>query len=108
MLVDVFMIVFLLFILTTCFSSFIKFASLRILMVVDVYHYCFLSFRCIVMVGLPYPNIFSPELKEKMTYLDVTLGVRENIHLFRTERGFFILRRERGKLCLVGRSADMF
>ncbi|XP_073254508.1 ATP-dependent DNA helicase DDX11-like [Porites lutea] len=30
--------------------------------------------RCIVMVGLPYPNIYSPELKEKMTYLDATLG----------------------------------
>ena len=28
------------------------------------------------MVGLPYPNIYSPELKEKMTYLDATLGVR--------------------------------
>lgn len=32
--------------------------------------------RCVVMVGLPYPNIYSPELKEKMTYLDATLGVR--------------------------------
>jgi len=31
--------------------------------------------RCVVMVGLPYPNIYSPELKEKMTYLDATLGV---------------------------------
>lgn len=31
--------------------------------------------RCVVMVGLPYPNIYSPELKEKMTYLDSTLGV---------------------------------
>ncbi|XP_074621921.1 ATP-dependent DNA helicase DDX11-like isoform X1 [Acropora palmata] len=30
--------------------------------------------RCIVMVGLPYPNMYSPELKEKMTYLDSTLG----------------------------------
>jgi len=30
--------------------------------------------RCVVMVGLPYPNIYSPELKEKMTYLDSTLG----------------------------------
>ena len=28
------------------------------------------------MVGLPYPNIYSPELKEQMTYLDATLGVR--------------------------------
>lgn len=31
------------------------------------------------MVGLPYPNIYSPELKEKMTYLDATLGVRVNL-----------------------------
>ncbi|CAH3115607.1 unnamed protein product [Porites lobata] len=30
--------------------------------------------RCIVMVGLPYPNIYSPEQKEKMTYPDATLG----------------------------------
>lgn len=28
--------------------------------------------RCIVMVGLPYPNITSPELKEKMDYLNST------------------------------------
>ena len=35
--------------------------------------------RCVVMVGLPYPNVYSPELKEKMTYLDATLGVR--VHL---------------------------
>ena len=26
--------------------------------------------RCVVMVGLPYPNIMSPELKERMDYLD--------------------------------------
>ncbi|XP_059421302.1 ATP-dependent DNA helicase DDX11 isoform X1 [Carassius carassius] len=26
--------------------------------------------RCIVMVGMPYPNIKSPELQEKMSYLD--------------------------------------
>ena len=38
-----------------------------------------LYIRCVVMVGLPYPNIYSPELKEKMTYLDATLGVR--VHL---------------------------
>ena len=26
--------------------------------------------RCVLMVGLPYPNIMSPELKERMEYLD--------------------------------------
>ncbi|KAK2491208.1 hypothetical protein MC885_014481 [Smutsia gigantea] len=29
--------------------------------------------RCVVMVGMPYPNITSPELQEKMAYLDQTL-----------------------------------
>ncbi|XP_044137341.1 ATP-dependent DNA helicase DDX11 [Bufo gargarizans] len=29
--------------------------------------------RCVVMVGMPYPNIRSPELQEKMAYLDHTL-----------------------------------
>uniref|UniRef100_A0A8C8VLE7 DEAD/H-box helicase 11 n=1 Tax=Pelusios castaneus TaxID=367368 RepID=A0A8C8VLE7_9SAUR len=29
--------------------------------------------RCVVMVGMPYPNIRSPELQEKMVYLDRTL-----------------------------------
>ncbi|XP_074663103.1 ATP-dependent DNA helicase DDX11-like [Tubulanus polymorphus] len=29
--------------------------------------------RCIVMVGLPYPNMYSPELKEKMDYLNSSL-----------------------------------
>ncbi|XP_039092312.1 ATP-dependent DNA helicase DDX11 isoform X2 [Hyaena hyaena] len=29
--------------------------------------------RCMVMVGMPYPNIKSPELQEKMAYLDQTL-----------------------------------
>ncbi|XP_046853376.1 ATP-dependent DNA helicase DDX11-like [Xenia sp. Carnegie-2017] len=30
--------------------------------------------RCIVVIGLPYPNIHSPELKEYISYLDATLG----------------------------------
>ena len=29
--------------------------------------------RLVIMVGLPYPNKFSPELKEKMDFLDSTL-----------------------------------
>uniref|UniRef100_A0A8C0WM15 ATP-dependent DNA helicase DDX11 n=1 Tax=Castor canadensis TaxID=51338 RepID=A0A8C0WM15_CASCN len=29
--------------------------------------------RCVVMVGMPYPNVKSPELQEKMAYLDQTL-----------------------------------
>lgn len=35
--------------------------------------------RCVVMVGMPYPNIKSPELQEKMSYLDKHL-VRSNPH----------------------------
>ena len=31
---------------------------------------CFLPFRCVVMVGLPYPNANDPELKERMAHLD--------------------------------------
>uniref|UniRef100_A0A8C8I2F2 Helicase ATP-binding domain-containing protein n=1 Tax=Oncorhynchus tshawytscha TaxID=74940 RepID=A0A8C8I2F2_ONCTS len=44
--------------------------------------------RCIVMVGMPYPNIKSPELKEKMAYLDKNLVRRKTpiplnmVHLF--------------------------
>ena len=30
-------------------------------------------FRCVLMVGLPYPNMTSPELKEKMDYLNKTM-----------------------------------
>ena len=29
--------------------------------------------RLVIMVGLPYPNKFSPELKEKMEFLDKTM-----------------------------------
>ena len=34
---------------------------------------CVCVYRCVVMVGLPYPNIKSPELAEKMRYLNSTL-----------------------------------
>lgn len=30
--------------------------------------------RCVVMVGMPYPNLYSPELKEKMSFLNKTVG----------------------------------
>ena len=31
--------------------------------------------RCVVMVGMPYPNLHSPELKQKMSFLNKTVGV---------------------------------
>lgn len=30
--------------------------------------------RCVVMVGLPFPNSKSPEIKERMDYLDKTVA----------------------------------
>ena len=30
--------------------------------------------RCVMMVGMPYPNLHSPELKEKMNYLNSSVG----------------------------------
>ena len=30
--------------------------------------------RCVVMVGLPFPNSKSPEIKERMEYLDKTVA----------------------------------
>ncbi|XP_053574791.1 ATP-dependent DNA helicase DDX11 [Bombina bombina] len=35
--------------------------------------------RCVVMVGMPFPNIRSPELQEKMCYLDKTLPKTDGI-----------------------------
>ncbi|XP_033762374.1 ATP-dependent DNA helicase DDX11-like [Pecten maximus] len=34
--------------------------------------------RCVIMVGLPYPNINSPELKEKMNYLNANFKAGED------------------------------
>uniref|UniRef100_A0A8C4JCD8 DEAD/H-box helicase 11 n=1 Tax=Dromaius novaehollandiae TaxID=8790 RepID=A0A8C4JCD8_DRONO len=31
--------------------------------------------RCVIMVGMPYPNIKAPELQEKMTWLDKTMVI---------------------------------
>ncbi|KAM5169870.1 ATP-dependent DNA helicase DDX11 isoform 2-T3 [Mantella aurantiaca] len=35
--------------------------------------------RCVVMVGMPYPNIRSPELQEKMSYLDKTVPTTNGV-----------------------------
>ena len=51
------------------------------------------------MVGLPYPNIYSPELKEKMTYLDATLGVRIYTCRFKPSRVPWAGRLAEGFLC---------
>uniref|UniRef100_A0A8C9X755 DEAD/H (Asp-Glu-Ala-Asp/His) box helicase 11 n=1 Tax=Sander lucioperca TaxID=283035 RepID=A0A8C9X755_SANLU len=37
--------------------------------------------RCVVMVGMPYPNIKSPELQEKMSYLDKHLVRLLTVHI---------------------------
>lgn len=41
--------------------------------------------RCVVMVGMPYPNIKSPELREKMAYLDQTLVSASSVGRMRGE-----------------------
>ena len=51
------------------------------------------------MVGLPYPNIYSPELKEKMIYLDATLGVRMYTCRFKPSRVPWAGRMAEGFLC---------
>lgn len=59
------------------------------------------------MVGLPYPNIYSPELKEKMTYLDSTLGVSFSLcfdYFCQNRREITLSRRWTGaQLCLFHR-----
>ena len=51
------------------------------------------------MVGLPYPNIYLPELKEKMIYLDATLGVRMYTCRFKPSRVPWAGRMAEGFLC---------
>ena len=31
--------------------------------------------RCVIMVGMPYPNMNTPELKEKMSFLNTHVGM---------------------------------
>lgn len=39
----------------------------------DMKNNAVLPCRCVIMVGMPYPNIKSPELQEKMAWLDKTI-----------------------------------
>lgn len=41
--------------------------------------------RCVIVVGLPYPNIKSPELQEKMKYLNEHVVRRLNAEFFITD-----------------------